>query len=250
MMAPLAPVEAGLALGTTRMGEALRRYLQGLGQETLTLRGQLDVVLALSQQLLFFHAVEHLHAEIASEMIIADPRAAQRRILRPGAHAQMAGTRGKPLKALQHTGDIGVGEAKVAVAALLFLLDQVTCLQFRQMRAGGLRRDAGLVRELACSQRAAGHQRRQHIGAGGIADQCCDHGDIGACFHSSTITEASTSIKQLLSIPKDWLPNTKHRRLPWLSPFLSATGSIRSSARCSSNTPGAGSPSFRRRAAI
>src|SRR3984957_19693536 len=149
MMAPLAPVEAGLALGGTWVGEALRRDLQGLGQETLALRGQLDVVLALSQQPLLLHAVEHLHAEIAGEMIVADPRAAQRRILRPGAHAQVTGARGKPLKAFQHPGDIRVGEAKVAVAALLFLLDQAAGLELRQMRAGGLRRDASLMRKLA-----------------------------------------------------------------------------------------------------
>src|ERR1700722_5819867 len=134
MMAPLAPVEAGLALGTAWMGEALRRYLQGLGQETLALRGQLDVVLALSQHPLLLHAVEHLHAKIAGEMVVADPRAAQRRILRPGADAQGAGARGKPLKALQHARDIRVGEAVIAVAALLFLLDQAAGLQLRQMR--------------------------------------------------------------------------------------------------------------------
>src|SRR6202020_1122205 len=93
MMAPLAPVEAGLAQRSTRMREAFRRYLQGLGQEALALGGQFDVVLALPQQPLFFHAVEHLHAEIAGEMIVADPRVAQRRILRPGAHAQVTGAR-------------------------------------------------------------------------------------------------------------------------------------------------------------
>ena len=129
------------------MSQAFRRYLQGLGQETLALRGQLDVVLALPQQPLLLHAVEHLHAEIAGKMIVADPRAAQRRILRAGAHAQVTGAGGKALKALQHAGDIGVGEAIVAVAALLFLLDQAAGLELRQMRAGGLRRDAGLLRK-------------------------------------------------------------------------------------------------------
>jgi len=66
------------------------------------------------------------------------------------------------------------------------------------MRTRGLRRDAGLVRQLARGQRAAGHQRRQHVGARGIADQGSDHGDIGACFHSSIIAEALASIKRLL----------------------------------------------------
>src|ERR1700720_4393957 len=65
------------------------------------------------------------------------------------------------------------------------------------MRTRGLRRDAGLVRQLARGQRAAGHQRRQHVGAGGVADQRGDHRDIGTCFHSSIIDEASTSIKGL-----------------------------------------------------
>ena len=133
-------------------------------------------------------------------MIVADPRAAQRRILWPGAHAHVASARGKALEALEHAGDIGIGEAVIAVAALLFLLDQAAGLQLRQMRACGLRRDAGLVREFARGQRAAGHQRRQHVGAGGIADQRGDHGDIGTCFHSSIITEALTSIKRLFSI--------------------------------------------------
>ena len=76
--------------------------------------------LLLPHQFLLLHAVEHLHAEIAGEMIVADPRAAQRRILRPGAHAHVAGARGEALEALEHAGDIGVGEAIIAVAALLF----------------------------------------------------------------------------------------------------------------------------------
>src|ERR1700738_3321963 len=126
-------------------------------------------------------------------MILADPRAPQRRILRPGAHPHMAGARRKAREAFEHAGDIGIGEAIVAVAALLFLLDQAAGLQFAQMRTRGLRGDAGLVRQLARGQRAAGHQRRQHVGAGGIADQCCDHGDIGTCFHSSMLTEALRS---------------------------------------------------------
>ena len=59
----------------------------------------------------------------------------------------MAGARGKPRKALQHPGDIGVGEPKIAVTALLFLLDQAAGLQLGKMGTRGLRRDAGLVRD-------------------------------------------------------------------------------------------------------
>ncbi len=138
------------------------------------------------------HAVEHLHAEIAGEVVVADAGAAQRRILRPGAHAHVAGAGGDALQAFQHIGDIGVAEAIVAVAALLLGFDQPAGLELGEMRARRLRRDAGLLRQLARGQRAAGHQRGQHVAAGGIADQSGDPGDVGSCFHSSMIAEAST----------------------------------------------------------
>ena len=128
-------------------------------------------------------------------MVVADPRAAQRRILRPGAHAHVAGARGQAREALQHAGDVGIGEAVVAVAALLFRLDQAAGLELGEMRTRGLRRDAGLLRQLARGQRAAAHQRGQHVGARGIADQRGDHGDVGTCFHASMIAEALMSGK-------------------------------------------------------
>src|SRR5260370_1029016 len=130
-------------------------------------------------------------------MIVANPRAAHLRIFFPGPTAHMAVARRKSREALEHAGDIVAGEAIVAVASLLLRFDQAAGFQLRQVRTRGLRRDAGLVRELARGQRAAGHQCGEHVGARGIADQCCDHGDIGTCFHSSMVTEASTSIKRL-----------------------------------------------------
>src|SRR5579859_2039647 len=62
MMAPLAPVEAGLAYRAAGMSEHRGIDLQRLGQEPATLAGQFDVVLALVDHFLPFHAVEHLHA--------------------------------------------------------------------------------------------------------------------------------------------------------------------------------------------
>jgi len=103
--------------------------LQCPGQEAPALGGEFDVVLVLAYQLLPFHAVEHLHAEIAGQMIVANPRPAQRRILRPGAHAHVAGAGGEPRKALEYAGDVGIGETVIAVAALFFLLDQAAGLQ-------------------------------------------------------------------------------------------------------------------------
>src|SRR5665213_294379 len=74
MMAPLAPVEAGLADRAARMGECLRLDLQALRQESLAFGGELHRLLALADQFLPLHAVEHLHAEIAGEVVVADPR--------------------------------------------------------------------------------------------------------------------------------------------------------------------------------
>jgi hypothetical protein len=124
MMAPLAPVKTGLAHRAPRMAKAFSGYLQGFGQEPLALGGQLDVLFPLAHQPLIFHAVEHLHAEIAGEMIVANPRAAQRRILRSGTHAHVARARREPREALEHAGDIGAGKAIIAVAALFLRFDQ------------------------------------------------------------------------------------------------------------------------------
>ena len=118
MMPPLAPVETGLADRAARMGQCFRRDLQRRWPGTLAFGGELDLLLLLADQPLRPHAVEHLHAEIASEMIVANPRAAQRRILWPGAHAHMTGARGKARKPLQYAGDIGIAEAIIAVPAL------------------------------------------------------------------------------------------------------------------------------------
>src|SRR5216684_3703453 len=79
MMAPFAPVQAGLAHRPARMGERLGRYLQAVLHEPLALGGEFDRLLAVADQPLPFHAVEHLHAKIARQMVIADPRAVSAR---------------------------------------------------------------------------------------------------------------------------------------------------------------------------
>ncbi len=124
-------------------------------EEALALGRQLDLLLLLPDQVARAHGVEHLHAEIAGEVVVADPRAPQRRISRPGAHAHVAGPRGKARKAFEHARDVVVGEAVVAVAALLLRLDEPAGLELRQMRARSLRRDAGLLRQLPSRSGAA-----------------------------------------------------------------------------------------------
>ena len=132
------------------------------------------------------------------------------------------------------------------MAALLLRLDQAAGFQLRQVRARGLRRDRRPGARARSRSAPAGHQRGQHIGAGGIADQRGNHGDVGTCFHSSMLAEALTSGKPPVSGIRN---SSRQREFPWPSPFSSATSSIRSSAGCSRNMPGAGLPSFRDAAA-
>jgi len=76
-------------------------------------------VLALPQQPLLLHAVEHLHAKIAGEMIVNRPARGAApdpwaRYARAGDRRARQAPQGPP-----HAGDIRVGEAIVAVATLL-----------------------------------------------------------------------------------------------------------------------------------
>src|SRR3954447_12681454 len=104
-------------------------------EEALAVGGQFDFLLLLPDQPLLPKAVEHLHAEIAREMVVANSRAAQCRILWPGANAHVTGARGEPRKPFEHAGDIGIAEAKITMAALFFRLDQTAGLQLGKMRA-------------------------------------------------------------------------------------------------------------------
>src|SRR3954447_11901798 len=98
-------------------------------EEALAVGGQLDFLLLLPDQPLLPHAVEHLHAEIAREMVVANSRPAQRRILWPRPNAHVTGARGEAGKSFEHAGNIGIAEAKITVAALFFRLDQPAGLQ-------------------------------------------------------------------------------------------------------------------------
>src|SRR5207245_1056224 len=133
VMTAFAPVETGLADRSSRMRQRLRVDLQRLGHEALAFAGEFDVLFCLPDQPLLAQAVEHLHAEIAGEVIVADPRPPQRRLFWSCTHAGVAGTLGQARKPFEHMGDVGAGEAIVAVTPLFFRLDQAACFEFRQV---------------------------------------------------------------------------------------------------------------------
>ena len=116
----------------------------------------------------------------------------------------MAGAGGERAEPFEHVGDVAAGQAEIAVAALLLLLDQERLLQFGKMRARRLQRHAGLGRKLARGQRRAAEQRVQHVGARGIADEGGDDGDVRSFLHTSIIVEALAT--------RNGLSRTPHRK--------------------------------------
>ena len=105
----------------------------------------------------------------------------------------MPGTRGETHERFERLRHVRVGETEVAVAALLLGCQQAAVDQAGEVRAGGLRRDARFLRQLGGGQRPSRHQRGQHVGAGRVADQRADEGDVGTILHGSTILEACTT---------------------------------------------------------
>ena len=53
--------------------------------------------------------------------------------------------------------------------------------------------DAGHLGKFAHREGAPVHQRREHVGAGGVAEKRGDGGDDGAILHRSILTEASSA---------------------------------------------------------
>ena len=139
---------------------------------------ELRIVAAARAKRPLHEAIEQLHAHFAGEMVVADARLAQRGIGGPGARAQMAGARAAtPIIFSSISATSCIGEPKIAMASLFHGGDQAAGLQLGQMGTRRLRGDARFVGELAGGQRLAAHQRRQHVGARGIAGQRGNRGD-------------------------------------------------------------------------
>ena len=119
-------------------------------------------------------------AELAGEVVVAGAGEAQfradpRRQAAPAAfHIRQ---HHQPFKGLC---DLRPGETIIAMAPLHGDRQQATLHQLGEMAARRLRRDARDPGELLRRQRAPVHQRVQHVGAGRIAHQMGDLGEIRA----------------------------------------------------------------------
>jgi hypothetical protein len=135
----------------------------------------------------FHHAIGHRHRDLAREMVVAGADAPERLVARTDDRRpslrRRGGIRGHRHDALQHARDGRRGEPVVAVTTLTRHGQQPRLGQPRQVSACGLRGNTGGSRELGGRQRTTIHQRREHIGAGGVADQSGGLGKGGAVAH-------------------------------------------------------------------
>src|SRR5262249_9698915 len=135
-MAPAhAPVEAALAHRPPRA--RIERLDAEARQECFATLCQLNLVAVDRDRALACEAVEHLHPELACQVVVAPPGMAHGRLLRSGPHTR-AGTLRHAHDLLEHLGDVVAGKAEIAVASLLQRADQPAAFEPREMGACGL----------------------------------------------------------------------------------------------------------------
>ena len=196
MMATHAPVEAGTAQRAPLALEAVDVDAER-GEKRMTDRGQHHFAVTLAQRAAEDESVVDLHAGLAGQVVVADARASQRRLARPGPDARRTAPRRDVHQALEGVRDLMAGEPEIAMAALLLDGEELGIDELREMGADGLRRDARLLGELGRGERLAGEERGQRLRPRGIADQRGDAGNAGSVEHASMLAEASTRGKRL-----------------------------------------------------
>jgi hypothetical protein len=156
------PIQAGsgvAAIGNLH-AEVLEVFSAKIGQDEFVRRKLEPAVLE--------HGLAQLHTELPGQMVVAGAGVTEVVIL----HRSHSGLNWRDhlqrLERLRHT---RIREAVIPVSALCFHHQQLTLEQFLQVRAGGLRTDAGNLGECSRGQRDAAHQCGQHRGSGGFTDQ-------------------------------------------------------------------------------
>ena len=126
-------------------------------------------------------------AEPAGEVVVARARGADG--VRAGALAQRADRRLRcdAGQRLERPGDVGPGEAEVAVAPVALGDHEAAVDELSQVHARRGGRDARLRGEHAGGQLAAVGQRAQHAGAARIADEGAHCGEVGVPGHAPRV---------------------------------------------------------------
>jgi 2-iminobutanoate/2-iminopropanoate deaminase len=157
--------------------------------------GQLHRIAVLPQELPLTEGIEHLHREVAGQVVVTGPGASQFRVAGAGAGAQMSGTRRERHETFQGQRDVRIGEAEIAVPALPRHDNQAGLDELGEVTARRREAQTRLLSELARRQRRPGHECHEHMGARRIADERRDGRNIRAFPHSLMFSEPCRQVK-------------------------------------------------------
>ena len=110
------------------------------------------------------------------------------------AGAQVAGAGCQRHQPFQRSHHVGIRETEVAMPPLALHGDKSGPLQLGQMAADRRQPETRFLGQLGHSKRGPGQQRGQHIGAGRIADQRGDTGNVRTFLHSLVFTELCSRV--------------------------------------------------------
>ena len=162
-------------------------------------RAALVAAVAADQHAVVDEAGHERHAEPAGQVVVARARGADG--VRPGALAQRAHRRLRcdAGQRLQGPGDVGPGEAEVAMAPVALGDHEAAVDELSQVHARRGGRDARLRGQHAGGQLAAVGQRAQHAGAARIADEGAHRGEIGVPGHAPRVASATLRPRRTLA---------------------------------------------------
>src|SRR5581483_5547615 len=126
-------------------------------------------------------------AEVAGDVVVAGPRRAQS--FRCSRHKAVVRRSCENAQLLERAGDVGAGEAVVAMLSLREDFDQPRVAESAEVHARGGRSDAAGDRQLRAGPRPSVEQAGEHPGARGLADGRADSRD-RRCIHTLMLNEA------------------------------------------------------------
>jgi hypothetical protein len=188
MVPALAPIE-------TRPAEGALLPRQSFGIDTKLAEqsparcGEIESVGARRQCAAPQQALEDAHANLASEVVVADPGFSQRRLARARSSSHGAGAERDAHQRLEQLRDIPIGEAEVTVPPLAFDRHEPRLDELREMGADRLLRHAGEIGKLRRGKRPTRQQSGENFRPGMIADERGDADDVRAVFHGSMLSE-------------------------------------------------------------
>src|SRR5258708_16470213 len=195
MRASLAPIETGAAEGAALPSGIIEVEAEA-GQYLAALARHLAAILAEHDAALGDQRIRKRHAKPSREMVIAGPRPPQRVVeLRRRAMARRP-DRGHRHHRLEHAADQRRGKPVITMPPLFLQRQQPRLRQLGEMAARRLRRYPGDIGELRGGLRPPVLEPAAAVGAGGIADERGDGGEIDWRAHALEVVVIAERIQR------------------------------------------------------